>query len=454
MKRILAFLLMLILIMTSAPVSYGQPQTLSLIAKSAILIDAKTGEILYEMNSHQPLYPASTTKMLTGILALENLEMDELVPIDAETPFTEGSRIYLLEGEQINVRDTLYGLLLESANDAAVALAKMISGSVSDFAVLMNAKAQELGAINSNFVNPNGLHDDEHLSTAYDMAMIAKYAMGNPVFRDYVSTYQYTVGATNMQEARYLYNTNRLLYDNINKVYVDGVLRGCKYDGVTGIKTGYTSKAGGCLVAGAKRGETELIAVVLGSSDMGRFSDSIALLDYGFANFKTVNIMKAGLPLGTVQVKRGTVRQVEVATGEESYATLPIEASEHILRTEVLLEEYLQAPVKQGQKAGTVQIYAGEELLGEFTAVALEDIEQGGMLSIVGIEDSTANIIRNIAFGIMVAMILALVLYILIKRRQIKRKKLLRQQLAEQARKKKEQERARWEEQYKGGRSY
>ena len=166
-----------------------------------------------------------------------------------------------MEGEQITVRDTLYGLMLESANDSAVALAKMISGSVSDFAVLMNAKAQELGALNSNFVNPNGLHEDEHLSTAYDMAMIAKYAMENPVFRDYVATYQYTVAATNMQETRYLYNTNRLLYDNINKVYVDRILRGCKYEGVTGIKTGYTSKAGGCLVAGAKRGETELIEI-------------------------------------------------------------------------------------------------------------------------------------------------------------------------------------------------
>ena len=455
MKRLLLLLVTITALLLPAPAVYAQPdQPLPVVGKGAILIDARSGEILYEKNSHEPYYPASTTKILTAILAIENLDMDGLVPIDAETPFTEGSRIYLLEGEVITVRDVLYGLLLESANDSAVALAKMISGTVKDFSVLMNAKAQELGARDSHFVNPNGLHEDDHLSTAYDLAMIARYAMENPVFREYVSTYQYTIGATNLQEARYLYNTNRLLYDNIHKVYVNGELRGCKYDGVTGIKTGYTSKAGGCLVAGARRGETELIAVTLGSTDMDRFADCIALLDYGFANYKTVRLLGEGEDLGTVPVRRGALREVAVRTGETAYATLPVEASENLLRTEVVLKESLPAPVKQGDAAGVVKVFAGDELLGEFPAIAAGDVEEGGLLSLVGIEDQTADRILDVLLILLLAAFLALAAYILIKRRQVQKRKKLRRQQREEERRRREQERERWESDYRRRRPY
>lgn len=448
MKKATTLLLILCIIISSASFSFATVPELSIIGQSAILIDGTTGQVLYEKNIHEQHYPASTTKIMTGILALENLQLLDSVDIDADTPFTEGSRIYLLEGENVNVRDVLYGLFLESANDSAVALAKKISGSVEEFAKLMNKKAKEVGAKNTHFVNPNGLHEDNHMSTAYDLAMIAKYAMKNQTFRDYVSTYQYTMEATNLQETRYFYNTNRLLYDKVNKVVVNGVTRPCRYEGITGIKTGYTSKAGGCLVASAKRGNTELIAVTMASTDMGRFADCIALLDYGFENYKTVEAMSNGKDIGTVPVKRGAVKRVPVAITEDAYATLPLEASENLIRTEVELFDYLKAPVEEGQKAGVVKVYMGDKLLGEYEAAAIETIDQGGILSVIGIPDILAKKIRNIILSVLGVLFLLLVFYIILKRKQVKRKRIIRQQQRKKLRRLKEKERARWDEEY------
>lgn len=448
MRKTFTILLILCIFLGSFNISYSTNKEPYVAGKSAVLIDAATGKILYEKNMHEKHYPASTTKMITAILALENLNLSDPVEIDAETPFTEGSRIYLLEGEEVTVEEVLYGLFLESANDAAVALAKAISGTVEEFAELMNKKAKEVGALNTNFVNPNGLHDDAHVSTAYDLAMIARYAMKNQTFRDYVSTYQYTMEATNLQETRYFYNTNRLLYDTVHTVTVNGVPRPCKYEGVTGIKTGYTSKAGGCLVAGAKRGDTELIAVTLGSTDMDRFGDCIAMLDYGFANYKTVSAIEGGSDLGTVPVKRGAINRVSVITRDNAYATLPLEASENLLRTEVELYESLEAPVNQGQKAGVIRLYAGDELLGEYEAITALEVEKGGILSVFGITDAASKTIRDIIFTIFIALFLLAFLYVMVKRRQVKRRRLLRQREREHLRTLKDIERARWDEEY------
>lgn len=427
---------------------FGATPPPELTGKGAILIDAVTGKILFEKNSHEQYYPASTTKIMTAILALENLNLSDKVEIDADTPFTEGSRIYLLEGEDVTVKDVMYGMMLESANDAAVALGKQISGTIEEFAKLMNKKAKELGALNTNFVNPNGLHEDDHLTTAYDLAMIAKYAMKNSVFRDYVSTYQYTMDATNLQETRYFHNTNRLLYDNVHKVTVNGQMRGCKYDGITGIKTGYTGKAGGCLVAGAVRGTTELIAVTMATTEMGRFQDCIALLDYGFDNYKTVDALEKGKDLGVLPVSRGSVKSVRVILPDEVKATLPIEASSSLLRTEMDLLESIEAPVTTGQKAGVVKLYAGDELIGEYEAVTAGQVDRGGWLSVVGITNHDAERIKRVILISMVLLLLALVVYILIKRRQVKIRRIKRQQREERYRQLEEQNKLRWDQEY------
>lgn len=429
MKRILSIVLTVFVLINAAPVvSFGATEPPAILAETAIVIDAKTGQVLYDKNMNDQREPASTTKVITALLALENLDLNKTVTIDAETPFTEGSRIYLLEGENIRVEQLMYALLLESANDAAVALGKEIAGSVPAFADMMNQRAEELGAKNTHFVNPNGLHEEGHLTTAYDLAMIAKAAMKNEEFRKLVSTYRYVIPATNMQDTRYLYNTNRLIYDEHTKVLVNGVQRPAKYDGATGIKTGYTSHAGGCLIAGAKRGDTELISVVMKSTDEGRFADSIALLDYAFANYKSVKTMDAGTILGEIPVKHGSERKVQVVAKEDAYATLPFEASPSLVNTKIRLDEKVQAPVAKGQKVGEVEIYEGDQLLGKVDAITTADIPEGGILSIIGISDETAKGIERIFASVLILVVLLFGAYVVLKRRQIRRRKLRRQE--------------------------
>lgn len=424
MKKIVSIIVTVLLIINAAPlVSYGTTEPPAIIAETAVVIDAKTGQVLYDKNMKEQREPASTTKVITALLTLENLDLNQIVTIDAETPFTEGSRIYLLEGENVTVEQLMYALLLESANDAAVALGKVIAGTVPDFAEMMNKRAKELGAENTNFINPNGLHEEGHVSTAYDLAMIAKEAMKNENFREFVTTYRYVIPATNMQDTRYLYNTNRLIYDEKTKVPVNGTLRPSKYEGTTGIKTGYTSHAGGCLIAGAVRGETELIAVVMKSTDPGRFGDSIALLDYAFENYKSVKAMDAGTILGEIPVKRGTERKVQVVALNEAYATLPMEASESVINTKIVLDNQVRAPIAKGAKVGTVEIYEGDRLVGTVDAVTAGDIPEGGILSIIGINDETAKVLERGFAGVLILVVLLFAAYVVLKRRQIRRRR-------------------------------
>ena len=402
----------------------------AIVGVGGVVIDAELGTVLFDKFKDEKLEPASTTKVMTALLTLEKLDLDKKVIIDEETSFTPGSRIYLLEGEEVTVDQLLHALLIESANDAALALAKEISGSVEEFAKLMNQRAKELGAENTNFVNPHGLHQEGHLSTAYDLALIAREAMKNPVFREYVLTYQYTIPATNKQPTRYLYNTNRLIYDGLTKVDAAGVLRPAKYEGATGIKTGYTPEAGGCLVASASRDGSEFISVVLKSTDLGRFGDSIALLDFAFANYKSVVAVKAGDDMGTIPVRGGAVRQATLVLERDGGVTLPREASEEIVTTKTILDEKIKAPVTKGQKIGVVEVYEGDVLRDQVPIIASEEVPQGTILSYVGVEDETAFkvfFVLKILGAVLGALIVTLLLYILIRKQQIRKKKRLRQ---------------------------
>ena len=429
MKRIISIVLTVLVLINAAPVvSFGATQPPSILAETAVVIDAKTGQVLYDKNMNDQREPASTTKVMTALLALENLNLDKTVTIDAETPFTGGSRIYLLEGEQVKVEQLMYALLLPSANDAAVALAKEIAGSVPAFAEMMNKRAKELGAKHTNFVNPNGLHEEGHLTTAYDLAMVAREAIKNEDFRRFVSTYRYIIPTTNKQDTRYMYNTNRLIYDEHTKELVNGVMRPAKYDGAIGIKTGYTPEAGGVLVAGAKRGDTELISVVMKSTAEGRFADSIALLDYAFANYKSVKTMDAGTILGEIPVKHGSKHKVQVIAKEDAYATLPIEASPSIVNTKIKLDDKAQAPVAKGQKVGEVEIYEGDRLLGKVDAITSAGIPKGGIMSIIGISDEAATVIERVLASVLILVVLLFTAYVVLKRRQIRRRKLRRQE--------------------------
>ncbi|WP_051280650.1 D-alanyl-D-alanine carboxypeptidase family protein [Anaerovorax odorimutans] len=443
---ILILSLILINIFVNEETVYAATEEPTIDAQAAVLIDANTGQVLYDKNMNEKMYPASTTKIITSILALENLDLSKTMVIDEDTPYTEGARIYLLEGEEILTEQVLKAMLIESANDAAVALAKEVAGNIPDFAKMMNKRAKELGAKNSNFVNPNGLYEDEHVSTAYDLAMIAKYAMQNKVFREIVLTYRYIIPATNKQDTRYLYNPNRLIYDEITKVNVNGTIRPAKYDGATGIKTGYTPEAGGCLVSSAKRGDTELISVVLHSTN--RFGDSIALLDYGFGNYKSTKAMEKGTALGEVKVKKGADSKVDVVLAQDAYVTIPIEASEKIVNKKIILDEKVTAPISKGQKVGIVEIYEGDKLVGKADAVANSKVPEGRILSNIGISDALAKKIFFILQAIFLIFIILLIAYVSIKRRRLKIKKQKRAELIEKTRLKKENAWKEWSMEY------
>ena len=267
------FFLMVLFVQTTVALAAAPlpDSVLGLTADAAILMNAKTGEVLFEKNADKREYPASMTKMMTSILALEKGQPDQIVTVSDEAADVECTRMEA--GQQIRLRDLNQQMMMISDNGAALAIGEAIGGSEDNFAQMMNAKAQDIGATHTHFVNPNGMPDEAHYSTARDMAKIAAYGMKNPEFRRIVGTQQKMIYYLQPEGYKtYCENSNALLYD---------------YPGCTGIKTGWTRAARGCLAAAAKRGNTELLAVVMHSSDEeSRCVDAAALLDYGFSYFK------------------------------------------------------------------------------------------------------------------------------------------------------------------------
>lgn len=337
----------------------GRAQALELSAQSAVLIDANTGKVLYGENAHERLPMASTTKIMTALVALEQGDVEDTVTVDASAYGTEGSSIYLHLEEEIKLRDLLYGLMLSSGNDAAVAIAVHIGGGTNAFADMMNKRAAELGAYNTNFVTPNGLHDDAHYTTAYDLARIAAEAMRNQNFRQIVSTEYYRTETGEV--ARTFKNKNRILW---------------QYPGGNGVKTGYTKAAGRCLVFSAEKDGMELIGVVLNCPNM--FEDAMALLDYGFENYETAVLAKKGAVIAGIPVHGGEKSLLELAAVQD--IIIPVEKGGVVTcRTRVVTEETVSAPVTRGDSMGYVEVLEGNSLLMRCELVAAEDIPDAGI---------------------------------------------------------------------------
>ena len=348
----------------------------SISAEAAILIDADTGQILYEKNPHERLYPASTTKILTGIIAIEKGNPEDIVTIDEDVPkYTDGTHIALEPGEKLTLRDLTNALLIESANDAAVAIAIHISGSVENFADLMNEKAKEIGALNTHFENPNGLPNENHLTTAYDLAMISKYAMENKDFRDIVKNYTYVIPQTNKKdEARYLKSSNRLLYST-RKIEVDNEIVPIKYEGVNGVKSGYTKAAQQCLVSSATRGEQNLICVVLKAQGPNVYVDTHKLLDYGFDNFEKVNLSYKNEFIKNIDVLQGEDNYTTAITKDTTYATIP-KGKETFIEKKIDIPENINAPIKKGQVLGKVTFLLNGESIGSTEIISATDVNE------------------------------------------------------------------------------
>lgn len=305
-------------------------------------MDWQTGQVLYAKEAMARRPPASTTKVLTAILALERGRLTDQVRVSRRAAGTPGSSMYLQAGEVYTLHDLLKGLLVRSGNDAAVAIAEHIAGSVEAFAQLMNARARELGATRSHFVNPHGLHKPGHYSTAYDLALLTRYALRYPVFAELVRQREVAVGSG--PTARVLSNTNRLLWS---------------FQGADGVKTGTTSAAGECLISSATRADPEtdlewkLIVVVLDAD--ARWQDSMRLLDWGFQNHRLVRLAGPGEGLVELQVWGGREPRVMAAAGDFVAAVVPRQA-EGVPELAFHLPAEVPAPVQPGQRLGTVQV--------------------------------------------------------------------------------------------------
>ncbi|MDB4898013.1 MAG: Serine-type D-Ala-D-Ala carboxypeptidase [Firmicutes bacterium] len=274
----LCLLVCLLLLLPSAPAHGADAPVLP--AKAYLLMESGTGRVLYEHDSDRKLPIASTTKIMTAILALEQGKLSDVVTVGRKPYETGGSTLYLEVGEQQTLGNLLYGLMLESGNDAAVAIAEQIDGSEERFVDRMNAKARAIGATHTHFANSHGLHDPNHYSTAYDLALIARYALQNPAFRRIITMEEFAIPGAGQSPPRTLHNHNQLLG---------------YYPGANGVKNGFTEEAGQTNVASARRGQTELIAVVLGA-EQRVWTSSMALLDYGFSHFLATPVVKMGEP--------------------------------------------------------------------------------------------------------------------------------------------------------------
>ena len=371
---------------TEDPVLPADPDIL---AKAALLVDAETGSIAYAKNEHQELYPASLTKVMTALLVLEavesgNLSMDQEITA-SQTAFdglsSDGSSAGIKAGEVMTVENLLYCMMVVSANEACQILAEAVSGSVSAFVTEMNAEAARLGCKNTHFVNPHGYHDPQHYTSAWDMYLITKAAMGYEAFMTIADTAHVVIPATNMSKERDYWTTNHLL--STWRVI------GYRNSEAHGIKTGSTDDAGHCLVSSAQRGSLHYISVILGADrveengvgNIRSFSETTRMFNYGFDNFTYKNIIEAKEPIQEVPVSLSEVDRVVVSAAEDKEVLIfnGLEP-EHLERKVTLFHETVEAPVTAGQKLGVMELSYDGTVYATVDLLAMHDVEASKML--------------------------------------------------------------------------
>ncbi|WP_405346042.1 D-alanyl-D-alanine carboxypeptidase family protein [Ruminococcus sp.] len=369
LKRLFAVLLAVVIIGASA-VSAGALGEGDISAPAAVLMDADTGKILYEKNAHEQRACASITKVMTLTLVMEavdsgKIHMDDVVTASAHAASMGGSDIWLEEGEQMTVDDMIKATAVASANDAAVALAEFICGTEDDFVAAMNEKAKALGMDDTTFMNCNGLDEEGHITSAYDVALMSRELIKHEKIFDYTNIWLDNLRGGETQ----IVNTNKLLRS---------------YDGITGLKTGTTGEAGACISATAERNGLSLIGVVLGAdSGKERFRDAATLLDYGFANFESIEL---GLEeeLAPITVEGGMEDEVSISCEGVTGLTVPKGEGKGITQT-VDIPESLTAPVRRGDVVGRVVFSLNEEELASFDVTANDDVEEKSFGSILGL---------------------------------------------------------------------
>ncbi|AGB18952.1 D-alanyl-D-alanine carboxypeptidase family protein [Thermoanaerobacterium thermosaccharolyticum] len=361
MKKTLLFLLIFTFLMTPINVNAENIKPPQIAAKAAIVMDQKSGRVLYEKNINEKLPMASTTKIMTLLLALEYGNLNDIVIVSKRAASVGGSSIWLAPGEKLSLIDLLYGLMLNSGNDAATAIAEHIGGSVEKFAEMMNKKAKDIGAYNTNFVTPSGLDIgiNDHYTTAYDLALITRYAFNNySKFAEIVSTKEKTIPWSGRDYDRYLRNKNKMLW---------------QYEGGDGVKTGFTNKAGRCLVASATRDGHRLISVVLNSGPM--WEDSQKILDYSFEKYKPLKIVSKCQVLKTISVINGKEKYLPLQYNDDF--TLPVSKEEILnIKVEYNIPKSIKAPIGIGEKVGIAKVLLNDKQIVTIDVVAGKTIDE------------------------------------------------------------------------------
>lgn len=372
LKKITVFFLLLCFGLTAVFPCAAQGAELDLTAESAILVDAHSGKVLYEKDPHKKLYPASMTKLMTMVLAMEALQaqrvkMEDVVTASEHAASFRGSRIFLTAGEQLSFKEMLLGVALASGNDAAVAVAEHVAGSHEAFVELMNQKAAELGMKNTHFVNCNGLHDPEHYTTAADFALLGRYALNFPELLELCSIKHYRI----REDTKCPFQ-----YDNKNKLL-------WFYPGTDGFKTGWTEEAKYCFVGTCLRNNLRLISVVLGvPAPKGHFAETQKLFNYGFSQFAFREFYQKDEVVGEVKVGKGLTEGLKAVPEEKVGITLP-RGEEQKVQAEVELLPLVNAPVQKGQVVGHVSIVKDDEVLQRTNLIAAEEVPKGSYWKMV-----------------------------------------------------------------------
>ena len=367
----LFFLLFILILLFSFDISFAsEGNSLNLNARSCVVLDRNSKKIIFGKNEYNRVKMASTTKIMTATVIIENCDLSQTVTVSKKAAGTGGSRLGLKTGDKITIRDLLYGLLLCSGNDAAIALAETAAGSVQNFSNMMNNKAKELGLNNSHFESPHGLDSDNHYTTAYELALLADYALQNSTFRNIVGTKNYTITINGYPKN--ITNTNELL----------GSL-----DGVYGVKTGFTNGANRCLVTSCKRGEMDIICVVLGCDTKNfRTQDSIKLINYTFENFEYLDIKNLidkefenykNNNINLFEINKGVSNDLEIRCFSTEPSIIPIKKDEkNSIKVNFELKKNLEAPINANLKVGSFMVYSDNRTILEGDILTTNSIDK------------------------------------------------------------------------------
>ncbi len=387
----------------------ASPEAPDVTAGGAVVYCQNTGEIIFEEEMHTRFAPYSTTKVMTALLAVQNLPLDQEVTI-SERAVEEGEATMDLQaGEVVTVKDLIYGTLILSGNDAAWALAEAVSGDVDDFVDLMNQTAENIGCENTHFENPNGMDDKDHYSTAYDMLQITKLALSNETIRTAAGTTKYTMAATNLSDKRVM-KTHVPLITKKNSGYYAG-------------KTGYWDDENCSIVLGYEKNGLQLFVVVLDDTKEERENDVQNMVAYTSKKVEGVKVVGKDVEEGKVRIKQGAKTRLNTYTAEVGYAYLPKEASESLIGTKVVMYNDVTAPVKAGDVVGQFEIYVGEDLVNQVDLVIKEDVEKGWFPSYLGISNMASIII-----AVVLVVFLMIRIWIGIETAKRKKRKMMERQ--------------------------